>query len=101
MPKINGPSPWFRCWSSSTSQDASRLTGRPHRPIEHLMIAGVGALVAAAHDAQRRHGALARGQYRADQQHLSFPPGWGRRCGRCNGQPCYHLGCPPSAGQPR
>ena len=57
-------------------QDASRLAGRPHRPIEHLMIAGVVEVVAAAHDAQRRgHGALARGQYRADQQDLGFQPG--------------------------
>ena len=57
-------------------QDASRLTGRPHRPIEHLMITGVVAVVAESHDAQHRsHGALARGQYRADQQDLGFPPG--------------------------
>ena len=57
-------------------QDASRLAGRPHRPIEHLMVAGVVEVVAAAHDAQRRgHGALARGQYRADQQNLGFQPG--------------------------
>ena len=57
-------------------QDASRLTGRPHRPIEHLMIAGVVEVVAAVHDAQRRgHSALARGQYRADQQDLGFQPG--------------------------
>ena len=41
-------------------QDASRLAGRPHRPVEHLMVAGVVEVVAAAHDAQRRgHGALA------------------------------------------
>ena len=40
------------------------------------MIAGVVEVVAAAHDAQRRgHGALARGQYRADQQDLGFQPG--------------------------
>ena len=39
------------------------------------MVAGVVALVAAAHDAERRsHGALARGQDRADQQQLGFPP---------------------------
>ena len=57
-------------------QDASRLAGRPHRPVEHLMVAGVVEVVAAAHDVQRRgHGALARGQYRPEQQHLGFPPG--------------------------
>ena len=40
-----------------------------------LMVAGVVEVVAAAHDAQRRgHGALARGQYRAHQQHLCFFP---------------------------
>ena len=47
-------------------QDAGRLTGRPHRPIEHLVVAGVVVLVAAAHDAERGgHGALAGGQDRA------------------------------------
>ena len=56
-------------------QDAGRRTGRPYRPVEHLMVAGVVEVVAAAHDAQRRgHGALARGQYRPEQQHLGFPP---------------------------
>ena len=56
-------------------QDASRLRGRPYRPVEHLMVAGVVEVVAAAHDAQRcGHGALARGQYRPEQQHLGFPP---------------------------
>ena len=66
-------------------QDAGRRTGRPHRPVEHLMVAGVVALVAAAHDPQCcRHGALARGQDRAHQQHLGFPPGWvGKQ--RCEG----------------
>ena len=66
-------------------QDAGRRTGRPYRPVEHLMVAGVVEVVAAAHDAQRRgHGALARGQYRPEQQHLGFPPG---RVGkqRCEG----------------
>ena len=57
-------------------QDARRLAGRPHRPIEHLMVASVVTVVAAAHDAQRRsRGALARRQYRADQQDLGFQPG--------------------------
>ena len=43
-------------------QDAGRLTRRPHRPIEHLMVAGVVLWVAAAHDAPRRgDGALAPG----------------------------------------
>ena len=66
-------------------QDARCLAGRPHRPVEHLVVAGVVALVAAAHDAQcRRHGALTRGQDRADQQQLGFPPGWARKQ-RCEG----------------
>ena len=40
------------------------------------MVAGVVAVVAAAHDAPRRsHGALAWGQYRADQQDLGFQLG--------------------------
>ena len=44
-------------------QDAGHLTGRPHGSVEHFVVAGVVALVAAAHDAERRgHGALARGQ---------------------------------------
>ena len=52
------------------------------------MVAGVVALVAAAHDAQRRgHGALARGQDRAHQQQLGFPPGWaGKQRGEGNEQ---------------
>ena len=59
-------------------QDAGRRTGRPRRPVEHLMVAGVVALVAATHDPQRRgHGALAWGEDRADQQQLGFPrSGW-------------------------
>ena len=57
-------------------QDASRLAGRPHRPIERLVVASVVAVVAESRDAPRRsHGALARGQYRADQQDLGFQPG--------------------------
>ena len=54
------------------------MAGGPHRPIEHLMVAGVVAVFGAAHDAQRRrHGALAWGQYRADQYDLGFQqPGW-------------------------
>ena len=66
-------------------QDAGRRTGRPHRPVEHLMVAGVVPLVATSHDAQCcRHGALARGQDRTHQQHLGFPPGWvGKQ--RCEG----------------
>ena len=57
-------------------QDASRLTGRPHRPIERLVVASVVAVVAESRDAPRRsHGALARGQYRADQQDLGFQLG--------------------------
>ena len=56
-------------------QDAGGLTGRPHCPIEHLVIAGVVALVAASHDPQGGgDGALARGQNGAHQQDLSFPP---------------------------
>ena len=39
------------------------------------MVAGVVAIVAQSHDTQRRcHGALARGQYGADQKDLGFPP---------------------------
>ena len=58
-------------------QDVGRLTRRPYRSVQHLMVAGVVALVAAAHDPQRGgDGALARRQYRADQQHLGFSPGW-------------------------
>ena len=61
-----------------SQQDACRLAGRPHRPIEHLMITGVVAVVAQSHDTVRRcHGALAGSQYRADQQDLGFPPGRG------------------------
>ena len=57
-------------------QDASRLSGRPHRPVERLMAAGVVEVAAAARDAQRRgHGALARGRYRAGQRDLGFQPG--------------------------
>ena len=56
-------------------QDAGRRTGRPHRPVEHLVVTDVAPLVAASHDAERRgNRALARGQYRADQQPLGFPP---------------------------
>ena len=54
-------------------QDAGYLTGRPHRPIEHLMVAGVVLVVAQSHDPQGRDdGALTRGQDRAHQQHLGF-----------------------------
>ena len=54
-------------------QDAGRLTGRPHRPIEHLMVTGVVLVVAQSHDPQGRgDGALARGQDRAHQQHWAF-----------------------------
>ena len=60
------------------------------------MVAGVVALVAAAHDAQcRRHGALARGQDRADEQHLGFPSGrvGKQRCeGNDNGYNCIGQG---------
>ncbi len=64
-------------------QDAGDLTGRPHRPIEDLVVAGVVPVVAQSHDAQRRrHGALTRGEDRADQQQLGFSPGWAgeQRC---------------------
>ena len=58
-------------------QNARGLARRPHRPVEHLMVAGVVASIAATHDAQRlRHRALAWRQYRAHQQHLGFAPGW-------------------------
>ena len=63
-------------------QDAGYLTGGPHRPIEHLT--SVVAVATAAHDAQRRgHGALARGQDRADQQQLGFLPSWAGPCLAC------------------
>ena len=40
------------------------------------MIAGIVAVIAVAHDAERRgYGARAGSQYRADQQHLDFDPG--------------------------
>ena len=35
-------------------QDAGRRTGRPHRPVEHLVVMSVVPLVAASHDAERR-----------------------------------------------
>ena len=51
-----------------------RGSGRPGRPFEHRMAAGVAPVVAAAYDPERRrHGALARGQDRAYQQHSCFP----------------------------
>ena len=66
-------------------QDAGYLTGRPHRPIEHLVVAGVVPVVAQSHDTERRgHGALTRGEDCTHQQELCFPPG---RVGeqRCEG----------------
>ena len=70
-------------------QDAGGLTGRPHCPVEHFVVAGVVALAAATHDTERHgHGALSWGQDRAHQQHLSLPPGWigEQRCeGKKNG----------------
>ena len=40
-----------------------------------FMVAGIVVVAAATHDAQgRRHGTLARGQDRAHQQQLGFPP---------------------------
>ena len=66
-------------------QDVGYPTGRPHRPVEHLVVAGVIPVVAQPHDAERRgHGALARGQDRADQQQLCLPPSWAgeQRCER-------------------
>ena len=88
MPKIKGPSPRSRCWSSSASRMRAALRGDhtarlSTSPIEHLMVAGVVELVAAAHDAERRgHGALARGQDRTHEQELGFLPGWAgeQRC---------------------
>ena len=57
-------------------QDTCHPTGRPHHPIEHLVVAGVVALVAASHDAERRgRGALTRGQDRSHQQELGLLPG--------------------------
>ena len=49
-------------------QNTRGRTGRPHRPVEHLMVAGEVAVIAATHDPQRRgHRALAWRQYRAHQ----------------------------------
>jgi len=43
-------------------QNAGCLTGRPHRSVQHLVVAGEVVLVAAAHDPERgSHGALTRG----------------------------------------
>ena len=56
-------------------QDAGHLARRPNRPLEHLMVADVVPVVAESHDAERRsYGALAWGQYRADQQDFGFGP---------------------------
>ena len=73
-------------------QDVGRLTRRPYRSVQHLMVAGVVALVAAAHDTQRRgDSALTRGQDRAHQQQLGLLPSrvGEQRCeggeDRCNG----------------
>ena len=47
------------------------------------MIAGIVAVIAVAHDAERRgYGARAGSQYRADQPNLDFDPGsaWEPRC---------------------
>ena len=70
-------------------QDVCHLTGRPHRPIEHLMITGIVPVITQAHNTERRcHGALAGSQDRAHQQQLCFPPGWAgeQRCeGNKNG----------------
>ena len=80
-----GAIPTIKVLEQQHQEDARRCTGRPHRPVEHLMIAGVIAVIAAAHDPQGRgDGALTRGQDRAHQQYLGFPPG---RVGkqRCEG----------------
>ena len=74
MPQINAPSPLIQVLEQPQQQDVrAASTGRPHRPIEHLMVTGIVALVAAAHDApRRRHGTLAWDQYRADQQDVGL-----------------------------
>ncbi len=80
-----GAIPTIKVLEQQHQEDARRYTGRPHRPVEHLMVAGVIAVIAAAHDPQGRgDGALTRGQDRAHQQYLGFPPG---RVGkqRCEG----------------
>ena len=80
-----GAIPTIKVLEQQHQEDARRCTGRPHRPVEHLMVAGVIAVIAAAHDPQGRgDGALTRGQDRAHQQYLGFPPG---RVGkqRCEG----------------
>ena len=85
MPNTNGPSLRSRCWSSNASRMRAAARDDHTRPVEHLMVAGVVPLVAASHDVERRgNRALARGQYRPEQQHLGFPPGWvGKQ--RCEG----------------
>ena len=66
-------------------QYVSRLERRPRSPVEDVMIAGVIAVAAQTHDAERgRHGALAWSEDRADQQDLGFPPSRGpKQC--CEG----------------
>ena len=54
-------------------QNAGYVTGRPHRPVEHLMLGGIVALVAASLDAQRGgYGALTRGRDRATIMSWAF-----------------------------
>ena len=58
-----------------TEQDLGYCEGRPRCPVQHVMVAGIVPVAAEAHDPQRsRHGALARGQDRAHQQHLGLAP---------------------------
>src|SRR3954451_12279222 len=59
----------------SSKRDAARLLP-PDRAVEHAMVVDEAPLPAQPHDPQQaRHGALARGQDRADQQHPSVVPG--------------------------
>ena len=54
-----GPIAVIQILEQQQEQDAGRRTGRPHRPVEHLVVAGVIVSIAAAHDAEHRgHGAL-------------------------------------------
>jgi hypothetical protein len=58
----------------NSKRDAARLL--QHRAVKHAMVVDEAPLPAQPHDPQQaRHGALARGQDRADQQHPSVVPG--------------------------
>ena len=59
-------------------QYLGNLKGRPHRPVEHVMIARIVPVATQSHYPQRRgHRAYTRGQYPANQKNLGFPPSRG------------------------